>query len=118
MLEYFVQALGIDTRLVYASELQVAGDATERLINLLNAVGASRYYTGAYALDQYLDSALFRDAGIALEIQEWSAPVYPQLHGAFLPDLAVIDLLLNCGPTSLDTLLGNAATLREGDLKP
>ena len=115
MLKYFVPKLGIDTRLVYASELNVPGEATERLVNLLEAVGANRYYTGAYALEQYLDASVLRDAGISLEIQEWSAPVYPQLHGDFIPDLAILDLLLNCGPRSLDTLLGTTAMAQHGD---
>ncbi len=114
MLEYYVQSLGIRTPIVYASELNVPGEATTRLVNLLRAVGADRYYSGAYALDQYLDADLLDDAGITLAIQQWSAPVYPQLHGDFIPDLAIVDLLMNCGPTSLDILLGNVTVGEDG----
>ena len=106
MLDYLVRALGITTRIVYASELQVPGVATERLINLIKAVDGTHYYSGAYALDAYLDAAQLAKAGIELVLQEWRAPTYPQLHGAFVSDLSVIDLLLNCGPTSLRVLLG------------
>lgn len=108
MLAYFLAALGIATQVCYASELKVSGNATERLVNLLKAVGARRYYTGAYALEQYLDANLLAEAGIELDIQQWSAPVYPQAHGAFIPDLSIVDLLMNCGPASLDILLGAA----------
>jgi len=117
MLEYFASALGIETRFVYASELLVPGDATGRLVNLLNAVGADRYYTGAYALERYLDADMLGDAGFAIEVQEWKAPVYPQLHGEFIPDLAIVDLLLNCGPTSLEKLVGAASAVRQGDFE-
>ena len=106
MLDYFVCALGITTRIVYASELQVPGVATERLINLIKAVDGTHYYSGAYALDAYLDATQLADAGLALVLQEWHAPTYSQLNGAFVPDLSVIDLLLNCGPMSLRVLLG------------
>ncbi len=109
MLEYYVRALNIQTRIVYSSELNVPGIATERLINLMRAVDADSYYSGAYALDQYLDAAQLEAAGIALQLQEWHAPVYSQFHEPFVPDLSVIDLLMHCGPASLDVILGKVA---------
>ncbi|MBI1318899.1 MAG: hypothetical protein GC168_08110 [Candidatus Hydrogenedens sp.] len=105
MLDYFLQALGITTEIVYASELKVPGSATERLIGLMKAVGADEYYSGAYALEVYLDADALELAGIGLQLQEWTAPVYPQLHGDFVKDLAIVDLLFNCGPDSLRVLL-------------
>lgn len=109
MLTYFIEALGIDTRVVYASELDAPGTATERLVNLIKAVGGDRYYTGAYAVEEYLDADLLAGSGIAMDIQEWHPPTYPQMHGGFLQDLSIIDLLINCGPDSLAILLGERA---------
>ena len=109
MLDYYVRALGIQTRTVYSSELDVPGIATERLINLMRAAGAEAYYSGAYALDRYLDAAQLETAGIALQLQEWRAPVYPQFHGPFVSDLCIVDLLMHCGPSSLDLILGKVA---------
>jgi len=105
MLTYFVDKLGIETRIVYASEINAPGVATERLVNLITAVGGDRYYSGAYALEAYLDIEALTRAGIRLELQEWRAPVYPQLDGDFVPDLSILDLLLNCGPESLRVLM-------------
>jgi len=106
MLDYFLDALSIDTPIYYASELDVSGEATERLVNLVKAVGGTAYYTGAYALDAYLDADALAEAGVELVLQEWTAPVYAQLHGEFVPDLAIVDLLMNCGPSARDVLLG------------
>ncbi|HEO71463.1 MAG TPA: hypothetical protein ENN80_09375, partial [Candidatus Hydrogenedentes bacterium] len=75
MLAYFIEALGIETRVVYASELDVPGVATERLIHLIQAVGGDRYYTGAFATDAYLDVKLLDAAGIEVVVQDWCAPV-------------------------------------------
>lgn len=109
MFTWFLTALRIDTRVVAASELRVPGEATERLVNLVREAGGTAYYTGAYALDTYLDPAPFAAAGIELVIQEWRAPVYPQCHGPFVPDLAIVDLLFNLGDGALEVL-------REGGL--
>jgi hypothetical protein len=106
MLEYYLRVLEIETPIRYASELKVDGSATERLINLIRSVGGTGYYSGAYALDVYLDAQQLGDAGIELVLQEWKAPVYPQLHGPFVADLSIVDLLMNCGPESTNVLLG------------
>jgi hypothetical protein len=100
LLEGFVERLGIETQLVYASTLKVPGEATTRLVNLVQAVGGDAYLSGAYAVDTYLDTAAFEAAGITLEIQSWSPPEYPQCSSPFVPELSVLDLLLNCGPES------------------
>lgn len=106
MLDYFLRVLGIQTAIRYASDMHVAGTATERLISLMQAAGGTRYYSGAYALEVYLDANQLQEAGIELVLQRWHPPVYPQLHGAFAADLSILDLLLNCGPASLRVLLG------------
>ena len=108
MLPFFLGALGITTTVVYASDINVPGTATERLVNLIKTVGGDTYYSGAYATEAYLDAQMLLEAGIRLELQHWHAPVYPQLHGGFVPDLSIIDLLMNCGPDSLAVLLGGA----------
>ena len=104
MLDYCIAVLGIGTQIQYASDLDVPGEATGRLVNLIRAVGGDRYYSGAYALEEYLDADLLEAAGIGLEWQEWRAPVYPQRYGEFVPDLSIVDLLMNCGPDSLPIL--------------
>lgn len=108
MLPFFLGALGITTPVVFASGVNVPGTATERLVNLIKSVGAGAYYSGAYATEVYLDARMLEDAGIGLELQHWRAPVYPQLHGGFVPDLSIIDLLMNCGPGSLAVLMRGA----------
>ena len=106
MLQFFVNALGIQTPIRYSSELNVPGVATERLANLIKAVGGDTYLSGAYALEAYLDADLLEREDIGLDLQEWHAPTYPQLHGEFVADLSIVDLLMNCGPESLGVLCG------------
>lgn len=109
MLDYVLSVMGIDTPIRYSSELDVEGAATERLVRLIKAVDATRYYSGAHAISEYLDAELMKESNIELVIQEWRSPVYPQLHGAYEPDLAVLDLLFNTGPDARHILMGGSA---------
>ncbi len=106
LLRYLCSALGIRTTLMRSSQLDVEGAATERLIAICQAIGADRYYSGSYATHTYLDTAAMRAAGIETVIQKWSCPVYRQRfpEAGFVPDLSVIDLLLNEGAASLQLL--------------
>jgi len=104
MLEGWVRLLGIDTPLRYASDLDVPGTATERLANLIRAVGGDAYYSGAFALDAYLDPAVLHRAGIRLLLQHWTPPVYDQARAPFLADLSIVDLLAHLGPGALPAL--------------
>lgn len=110
MLHRFLDMLAINTPVEYASRLAVPGTATARLINLVKAAGGSDYYSGAYALEVYLDAGELEAAGIGLVLQEWKSPVYSQIHGGeFVPDLSIIDLLMNEGPRAHEILLKGAA---------
>lgn len=99
MIRLLLEQLGITTRLVRSSDLDVPGESTERLANLCRAVGGTEYLSGAYAVQAYLDPGTLEQAGIRLVFQEWKAPVYSQLYPAagFVSDLAIVDLLFNEG---------------------
>jgi WbqC-like protein len=91
--------LGLERRTLRASELGIAGGQSERLLALCQHVGAQRYLSGSAARD-YVDTELFSRAGIEIEWQDYVHPVYPQLHGDFVPYLSIVDLLFNCGEES------------------
>ena len=91
--------LKIETPLVLASSYAVTGERTQRLISLLQAVGASLYLSGPSA-DNYLDKALFAEQGIALEYKSYDYLPYAQLWGEFDGAVSVLDLIANCGPNA------------------
>jgi len=90
--------LGIQhTRFIRSSELAISGQKTGRLIQILNAVGASHYISGPSARD-YIEDDLFQKAGITLEYMEYNYKEYPQLYPPFDPYVSILDLLLMTGP--------------------
>ena len=105
---YLVKALGIKARIIRSSDLTLRGEATERLVGLCKDLEASAYLTGAYAAEVYLEAKIFEGEGIGLSFQTFECPQYPQLfdEAGFVPELSILDLLFNCGPKSLDILMG------------
>jgi hypothetical protein len=84
----------IETRLSTAMSPQ--GASNEMLVDLLSKAGASRYLSGQGAR-AYFQPEPFARAGIEVAWQAFRHPVYPQLHGDFVPMLSAIDILFNCG---------------------
>jgi hypothetical protein len=90
--------LGINTRITPASDYDVSGDKTERLVQLCLKAGASVYVSGP-AARSYLDESAFHPHGMTVQWFDYSGyPEYPQLWGTFLHRVTVLDLLFNTGP--------------------
>ncbi len=90
------ERLGLPTRLVLASELDVSGSSTQLMINLTRAAGGAVYLSGPTGR-KYLEPELFADAGVELRYHEFTPFPYPQLYGSFLPGLSCLDYLANVG---------------------
>lgn len=83
-------------------------DASERFLAQCQMFGADEYVAGETAVRAYMDLDLFRRHGVEVTIQKWSCPTYPQQHMAragFIPDLSILDLLMNVPPGQLASLL-------------
>jgi len=106
---WLASAVGIVTPSRLASELQVmATDPTERLVEVCHAVGATTYLAGRDGVE-YMDLKRFQQAGIEVRAQAYEHPVYPQLHGEFVPFLSGLDLLLASGVDALAVVRGGDA---------
>ncbi len=96
---WIMAQLGIRTQTRMSAEFGVAGEKVERLLRIAQYLAATSYLSGPTA-GAYIDAERFRAAGIALEFKVYDYPEYPQLHGAFEPNVTVLDLLFNCGPAA------------------
>ncbi len=105
--DLIIRWLHLDCSIYRSSRLGIQGDRSSRLINICRHFGATHYLSGDAAED-YLDTPLFEEAGIKVVWQRYRHPVYPQLHGEFIPYLSILDLLLNCGDESKAILTGEA----------
>ena len=89
--------LGCTAPLVLASSLPVQQeDPSQRLIDICQHLQGDAYLSGAEGRN-YLRQEAFAQAGLDLWFQQVTPPVYPQLHGEFIPCLSVLDVLFNIG---------------------
>lgn len=98
------QKLGLTTEIVVSSELPTFSDhPDDRLIELTRHFNADTYLAGAGGR-AYMDVERYDRAGINLVFQDFVHPTYAQLYGEFIPGMSVVDLLFNCGETSLEVI--------------
>jgi hypothetical protein len=77
-----------------------SADRRDRLVDICKAVGADTYLSPAGAAG-YLGAedgeAQFAAHGMSLLYQRYEHPTYPQINGAFLSHMCVLDLIANVG---------------------
>lgn len=103
VLRWLLRAFGIATPVRLSSEWTVRNEATDRLVDICRAVGATQYLAGAGA-DAYMDKERFRSAGLTVDQQAFHHPTYAQCYEPFAPGMSSIDLLFACGPEALARL--------------
>ncbi|HMU45275.1 MAG TPA: WbqC family protein [Chitinophagaceae bacterium] len=94
------EILGIKTRFTWSSEFDLKEDRTERLVDICKKCDATDYYTGPSA-KVYMNETLFLTENINIHYFDYSGyPPYNQLHGDFIHEVSIIDLLFNEGPNA------------------
>ena len=104
-IEFFIQTIGMDTKTLLASKLQLREDPTYRLIDICKEVGANTYLAGKDG-SNYMDVEGFEKENINIVFQDFQHPIYNQLIGEFEPNMSVIDLLFNYGEETLNMIRG------------
>lgn len=95
--ESIARMLGITTQFLDSKDFLLEGNQVERLVRLLQQIGATEYLTGPSARAYLADNeAAFERAGIRLLFKSYDGyPGYPQLHLPFEPKVSIIDVLAN-----------------------
>ena len=104
LITWMAAAFGISTPVSRSSTLNVAGSKDELLVNICKIYGAEIYVSPPGSHNYIDNSDRFENAGITVEWHNYEPAVYPQLHGPFLPYMAAIDLLFNCGADGIEKI--------------
>lgn len=88
------------TRFIRSSEMSdIQGQKTDRVIHILERVGAAHYICGPSA-SSYMAPEKFDARGITFEYMEYRYPEYPQLYPPYDPYVSILDLLFMTGKDS------------------
>jgi hypothetical protein len=100
------EVLGCTTRFLDSRSYELTGARSERLLQLLQRVGAKNYVSGPSARS-YIDMDAFSAAGIDVQFKDYSGyPQYPQFYPPFIGEVSVLDLLFHRGPQSPESIWG------------
>jgi hypothetical protein len=95
------KVLDINTKFTDVRDYSPVGYRTEKLIDLLKKTGADKYISGPSAKN-YLEESRFEEEGIKLEYFSYEGyPEYRQLHGSFVHEVSILDLIFNEGNNAL-----------------
>jgi len=95
--------LDIKTKIVFSSDYDLSEEKkTDRLIDICLQAKATEYISGPLAKD-YINKQLFDKANIGLTWMNYdNYPEYSQLYGDFVHKVTILDLLFNCGKSSIN----------------
>jgi len=103
IINYIIKVFGIKTQVVMASRLDLSEEPTERLIDICSQLKGDSYLSGSHG-QNYMDMGKFEKANIKIATQDFRHPVYPQLYGEFLPNMAFVDILFNLGSRGIEMI--------------
>jgi hypothetical protein len=101
-LVFWLKELGIEKNIVRLGQLPVKSRKTDLVFDLCSYFGADHYLSGILGKN-YLQDGAFKEAGIAIEYQDYKYPAYAQVHGDFVPNLSIVDFYLNGADCTLIT---------------
>ncbi len=103
LISYFLKILEINTTTIKSSELKITKTKTQRLVDICAQLNASCYISGIGGKN-YVDESLFKNSDIKLTYENSIHPNYNQIHGNFMKNMSIIDLIFNEGEKSSEIL--------------
>jgi hypothetical protein len=108
IIRYIMKYLRIHTPITLLSELGIEGKGTPLIVEVCKKTGAD-HFLAQPSTKKYLEAEPFSDSNIMLQFVNSPSLVYPQLWGAFIPHLSILDMILNCGPKTRDIVIKKKA---------
>ncbi len=105
LIKKIMKILEIETKIVFSSDVPAKADKNERIIEIIKYFDADTYISGKGSGSQrYIFEEDFEKNDIKLIFNEFTHPIYKQMHPEFVPNMSVIDLLFNIGDKAMDII--------------
>ena len=93
-LNFLVDYMSIDTKIIYASTLHIESKKLDYVIEMSKELKADTFIFGALG-KEYADEKILNQNGIKPYFQNYKHPIYAQNSKTFHPYMGIIDLLFN-----------------------
>jgi hypothetical protein len=110
--EAIADYFGLAPTFLRSSSLGTTTSSTQKLVDIVRALGGTRYVTGHGAL-AYLDHSRFEEIGVGVEYMQYERAEYPQLHGPFTASVTALDCIANCGRGGVDYIRSRSVYWKE-----
>ena len=110
IIKFIMNELEIKSKIVFSSELEISKKGSDRVLDICKAVDADHYITGTFWAESNLRVEEFKKSNIDVEFQKFQHPTYKQIHGEFIPEMSIIDLLFNEGKKEAKKILQNSTS--------
>lgn len=98
--------LGIKTEIKCSTAFTKHGGRSQRLIDIIKAVGGTEYISGPKA-KSYINENDFKRNNISITWKDYTGyPTYQQSTGLFMHELSIIDLIINTGKAAPSLIWG------------
>lgn len=101
---------------VRSSDLDIKGEKTYRILNIVRQLGGDVYVCGPGSQplsERYLDHDALERANIRIEYMQYEKRPYSQQYGSFTPLVSVLDLIANEGISGRDLISSNSVYWRK-----
>ena len=104
--------LGLKREFVLSSKFSSISSKSERVAELLRLNSASSYYCARGSFDYMAADGLFPLSNVTVYFQDFQPKNYPQIGSPkdFIPNLSVLDALMNIGPERTVELIAHGTT--------
>ncbi len=93
-----VELLDLNVKIYLASELNVAGKRTQRVIDICDYFGINNYFSPIGSKEYLLADHYYSHTDNRLFFQQYSPDIYPQIGGSgFISHLSILDVIANLG---------------------
>ena len=100
---YFMKKLKIETPTIKSSELKIKKTGSNRLLEICKKLNSDTYLSGELGIN-YLNEEIFSRNNIDVKYEKFVHPTHKQIHGEFLPNMSIIDILFNEGENAAKIL--------------
>jgi hypothetical protein len=99
-------------RVLDVRELCINGSGSQRVLDIVRAIGGTVYITG-HGARNYLDHEAFDKSGVQVQYMNYERRPYSQRWGEFTPFVTALDLVANLGREGRHKIVSSSISSQE-----